>query len=475
MARSAKEHAEVILKAILPDRLDYLDLAVRDIGLEQIPDPTIRALFGMIFKYLETCGSVLPREAMLDMVESANSNKAPLFAEMYDLYAADTVDPHEFNWSLSMLKELHAERSVGETLTEGMEILVRGVEQKDGETIKGQEAARAYVVERFSSIDKGLRKQEASEGDARDEYEDMLADYKERKRLRDDHMADGIMFGIPELDDKIGGLQRGELDLLVGYSSSGKTSLATVQLAWNAAINQGKNVIIATTETLRPQIRRKLLSRHSRKPSFGLENGLNSKDIKNGTLTFEQEKALNDVAKDFTSNKEYGHCYILQVPKGSNISYVESHCARLQRDFPLDLCIIDYIALFRAERKRQTAREELASLIVESKQFATSFNSGKGIPVISPWQISRAAWDAAQQKSYYTMTALAETAEAERSADIIVSILEPLENDDRYATLKAQILKNRDGETDSSIMLSADYATSYFTSVIDNTDMSFFE
>jgi hypothetical protein len=59
---------------------------------------------------------------------------------------------------------------------------------------------------------------------------------------------------------------------------------------------------------------------------------------------------------------------------------------------------------------------------------------------------------------------LAETSEATNSPDLLISVLEPEDNNDRYAMLKGQILKARDGITSASIMIQADYATSTFSS-----------
>ena len=100
----------------------------------------------------------------------------------------------------------------------------------------------------------------------------------------------------------------------------------------------------------------------------------------------------------------------------------------------------------------------------EAKKVATSFDNGRGVPFLSPWQVSRAARDDAERIGSYTSRALSETAEATNSADMIVSLLAPLDNSDRIAMLTMQVLKNRDGETAQSIMVEVDYANAYFRS-----------
>ena len=60
--------------------------------------------------------------------------------------------------------------------------------------------------------------------------------------------------------------------------------LAT-QTAWHAAFVQGRNVFFATSETVRAQVMRRMLARHSKLPQFEFPEGLDTTKIKNGTLT----------------------------------------------------------------------------------------------------------------------------------------------------------------------------------------------
>jgi replicative DNA helicase len=298
------------------------------------------------------------------------------------------------------------------------------------------------------------------------ESDDLLAEYAERKRLKALGQDTGVLFGIPALDLKVGGMQKGELNLMAGYSGGGKSSLS-VQLAWNAATQQGLNVVFATTETLRVQIRRKLLARHSRLPMFELPEGLNTRDIRDASLTPMAESKYRDVIADLSTNSSYGKLHIAQVPRGATVGTLEARLSRLQRQFHVDLLIVDYLALFRSDRKRQSDREELNSIIKEAKQLATTFNDGHGVPVVSPWQVSRNAHSEAEKVGYYTSASLAETSEATNSSDIIVSLF-AMDNNERYADVSMQILKNRDGETSGSMALRTDYATCWFAERSDN-------
>jgi replicative DNA helicase len=468
MARSSLDHSKIVLGAILStqrdldDRKRLLDKALTQLTPSHFPDVNYRNIFTLLEKYAEVAGGIITKKAMTDTMtrQNVDEGKIHLYSETYDSLASTAIDDSDFRWSIDQLKEISAERATSEAITTGMEILTRGTKGKKNEDLFGHKDARTHVLTKFAEIDRELSMQDSPEGDARQEYDEIMADYTTKRTNT------GINFGIPQLDAKIGGLQNGELDLIVGYSSSGKTTLGTVQLAWSATIEQGKNVVILTSETLRPQVRRKLLSRHSMLPQFGLEKGINSRALKQGRegLTEIEDKAFLEIVDDFTKNTAYGKLVIVQVPRNSTISTCEGKLLRFQREFNVDLAIIDYLALLKPDRRFTSRREELAATIQEAKQMATTFDDGRGIPVISPWQTSRDAWKEAQTVGYYNSSALAETAEATSSSDVVITILEPKENESRYADVKAQLVKHRDGEKSLGIDLVVDYATSSWAS-----------
>lgn len=437
---------------------------MRRLSTEHFVDRTQATLFGLLDRFATQSGAVLPAKYLSDLLRNKPEGTALLFTEAYSLYAQTETSDADFLWSLEQLIELAAEKATGEAITQAMTILRNGLEvEGEEEPLRGHDAARGHLLTALSVIDRQVTMQEAPEGDVRDEASDILADYQARKEAHASGSAKGIEFGIAALDAKVGGLQNGEVGLLAGYSSDGKTTLA-VQLAWSCAVEQGKNVAFLTTETLRPQVIRKLLARHSTQEMFGLPTGLNTRDLKAGTLSAVEEGKYTEVVADFTTNPDYGRIYIVQVPRGSTITSLEQRMYRIQRGMHIDLAIMDYLALLTSDRKRQTQREELASIMKEAKQVATTFDAGRGVPLVSPWQVSRAAREQAEKLGVYSSASLSETAEATNTADLIVSLMAPTDNTNRNAEVTGQILKNRDGETANGIIMGVDYATSKFVS-----------
>jgi replicative DNA helicase len=461
MARTALDFSKLVLGAILPDNLNLADRAISQLTDVHFPDAQYRTLFLLVERYIESYGGILSRKQLEDILsaQKVDAGKVALYTEMYDSLAKLSVPDDEFRWAIDQLKELAAERQTAEAITGGMEILHRGAKNSRGEDVIGHSDARAYVLEKFSDIDRELAAQDSPEGDSRQEADEIWEEINNPKSVA------GIKFGIRPLDNVMGGNQNGELNLIVGYTNSGKSMLASGQLPWSAAIEQGKNVVIVTTETLRPQIRRRLISRHSRHPMFGLDKGINSKDLHRGFeyLPANQRKILPDIIDDYTNNPNYGKLVIVQAPRSATISSVENRVIRYQREFQVDLVVIDSINLLRADRRYPSKREELASMIIEAKQFATTFDNGRGVPVISPWQAGREAWKQAQEKGYYDTSALSETHESSTSADGIITILEPVGEVGREVNMKVQMAKHRDGEKANAMDIGVDYATAYWS------------
>lgn len=464
-----KEHGRRVLGAIIPARLDLWGTAVKELTSEHFTDASQLAIWKFMNHYFQKTGGVLTKGALSDILSRSMSDpgRIALYEEVYEDLLSLTVDDTDFSWSVHELKEDYTSTRLTDALVRAAEIVTSGVEKKGGEVLKGQEDAREFLQSELSDLEVLTRENETPHGNMRDEAELIKQEYQSVKLAHIDGHRSGIQFGISELDEKVGGLQPGDLALSAAYTNDGKTTLC-VQLAWSAAVEQGKNVLFLSTETVNTVVRRRLIARHSRNPKFadwGLPEGLNSKAIKSGTLNPHEEEFFDAVRLDFTNRKnDYGEMEIYQLPEGSNMNQVREVMNDTQKKFPIDLVICDYLQLLRATNRRDTNRETLSDIIKGAKQVAVAFNKGQGVPFISPWQVNRAAKEQADHDGRYTTMAMAETAEAANTPDIIVSLLAPVDNTDRYANLSAQVLKHRDGETADGIQLTVDYATCHFAS-----------
>lgn len=450
------DHAKVILSGILPGRRDRLLHTLTVLEPEHFRNAEARNLFNMLVRYWDLGAGILPRSTLSDLLNRSNSadaSKVLLYEQLYDECAANTVEDHEFRYAIEAIKDLRSKQMTGEAITASMEILERGLEI-DREEFQGHRDARDYLYGELAKIDRLGNRESAPEGDMRDDADEVMAEYASRKEGTDT----GIMTGIPQIDNNTNGLQPSELVLVCAYTGQGKTQGVT-QISWDACVQQGLNVFFATTETTRAQVRRRVISRHSRLPQFGIPEGLNSFDIKNGTLSPAMEQKFNEVVTDLSTNPNYGRLYISQIPRGGSLGAVEARLNRQNSMWNVDLVVIDYLALLQPRRSRQSEREELNDVLKSAKVLAATFDGGRGVPVVSPWQMSRAAYTDALRTGEYSLASLADTAEAERSADLLISLLR---HPDARHEARGQILKNRDGDTPPSFLMEIDYRTSYF-------------
>jgi len=464
-----KEHGRRVLGGVIPARIDLFSTALKELTAEHFSDTTQVAIWKFLEYYYQKTGGVLTKGALSDILTRTMSDPGRIalyeetFADLFNL----KVDDMDFMWSIHELKEDYASQKLTAALVKAAEITTTGVEQKGGEILKGQEDAREFLAAQLSDIEVATRGMETPHGNMRDEADLIKQEYQAAKNAYESGTQTGVQFGIAELDEKVGGLQRGDLALSAAYTNDGKTTLC-VQLAWSAVVEQGKNVLFLSTETVNTVIRRRLIARHSKNPKFqdwNLPDGLNSKALKNGTLSPHEEEFFDVIRLDFANRKnDYGELEIYQLPEGSSMSDVRQVMMDTQKKFPIDLVVCDYLQLLRATARRDTNRESLSDVIKGAKQVAVAFNKGQGVPFISPWQVNRAAKEQADHDGRYTTMAMAETAEAANTPDIIVSLLAPVDNTDRYANLAAQVLKHRDGETADGIQLAVDYATCHFSS-----------
>ena len=461
--RPSVDHARIVLAGVLPNNIERLYHAQSHIDEGHISGTELKILFMLCCRYVERIGHFPSVESLVDLLGSEyDSGKVLHYKTLYESLVEQDVGEGDFKWSVQQLREIRAERETAEILATALNI-ARDSVQVDKTVLSGHLEARSYAMKGFSDIETALQQQDAPEGSVHLEEEQMVADYEEAKARRMAGRSMGVQTGLEPLDNMTGGLQEGELSLIIGFTSEGKTGLA-VQTAWHASVMQGLNVFFATSETLRAQVRRKIIARHSMLPKFELQSGLNTRDLKSGSLSGNDETTLQRVIRDLTHSPEYGKLHLAQIPRGSTVDSLASRLHAANAWWRIDLVVIDYIPLLLPARHRQSSQAEMADTVKSAKILAASFDEGRGVPILSPWQVSRAAWELANKTGGYTLAALSDTSEAEKSSDLIISLLRPQESAmNRRSEITLQVLKNRDGERLEGTQIQADFATCCYT------------
>lgn len=448
-------YQETVLAGILPNRRDVLLLAQQHLEDEHFTDETHRKIWQLLGRYYDVAGDVLPLKTLSDLLtrQGVDDAKSLLYEQTYAALIEKSVADHEVRYALDGLKDQRSKYRTGVAITTAYEILEREVTLQD-KVLKGHEDARNFVYSEFAQIDRLNHADSAPEGDARLEADRILQQYADRKSGK---TTGGIRSGIEVIDKATGGFAPGELILLAAYTGQGKTQVYT-QAAWHAAVVQGKNVFVGTSETVRDQVWRRMIARHTRLPQFGKPGGINSKHIREGTLTEEDEKIFQAALMDLKTNPTYGRIHIAQVPRGATLGFLEARMKRQGEMWEIQWAGFDYLPLLKADRQLKDRQQELNDLCKDAKIMAVSFYNGKGIPFISPWQMSQSAFKIAKSVGGYELANLADTSEAEKSSDQIWSILYNKESP-KEAILQG--LKLRDDDTPAPATVKVDYRNSF--------------
>lgn len=441
-----------------------LDYASARLSPDHFTDEVQRKLFQLCQLYAEQARAILPRQVLADLLRDQAPGRLQQYTESYDALAAMAVTAADFKWSVAQLRELAAERETGYALAQGMKILQSGAYDDDGAFFKGHKAAREHVLAAFAAAESAHSTAEAPEGDVRREGSVVLARYAKAKEARLAGTASGIAFGVEELDRRLpAGVLPGSLSIVLGWTSAGKTSYC-VSWAHHAAVAQGRDVVYFTTETLRPQVTAKLVARHSREAKFGLPEGLDSAAILAGTLSEPQENAFRAVLSDF-SGSGYGRVYVVQCPRAATVGTFEARLSAIGRQFHPGLVIMDYAQLLHPDgRWREKSHENQAEVAKGLKEVAATFADGAGVPVVTPWQVSREGRRSLKNAGGYDLLDVADTKVAADTADLVIALIDPPEDKTggiRMA-MRAAVIKNRDGQRNFEAELTADFRTCFF-------------
>ena len=403
-----------------------------------------RRIFLIITRFYKVTGQPIDLkqfEQLLQTQQGVDESIKIYLCDMFISLSAGIVDNAHFVHCCQLLKEVTRRDLLGNSILESSDILIHG--RKEGrKTLFGYEDARNYIQDNIAKID-AMDMGVMPEGNINIEQRDILTEYTNRKNKK----SAQYYIGLDPVDKATGGIQPGELWFIAGYTEEGKTSLV-VNIAYYLTYVAGFNVAYATNETLRRQVRLKIVCRHSVNPKF---RGILPYDkLKIGELTQEQESILQEVVADMQNCPEYGRLELFQLPYKATVGYIEAKLRRYEQRNPLNCVIVDEVRLLGSGKFRTTAREELDDVIRSIKQLATSFGGGKGIAMLCPYQVSREAWKEALHTGKYTKACMSNTSEAERVADAIITILR-LES-----ATRGQIVKYRDAGEQPNIEFNYD-------------------
>ena len=184
-------------------------------------------------------------------------------------------------------------------------------------------------------------------------------------------LVTGVDTGYDDLNKMTSGLQNGDLVIIAGRPSIGKTSFA-VNIAENAAIRTRLPVAIFSLEMSKEQLVQRLLCSQAEVPLHKLRAGY---------LANEDWPRLTTAAGLLTAAP-------IMIDDSSSLTVMEvrAKCRRLRAEGKLGLVLIDYLQLMRGTTQAENRVQEISQITRGLKGLAKELN----VPVVALSQLSRA-------------------------------------------------------------------------------------
>jgi len=312
--------------------------------------------------------------------------------------------------------------------------------------VKIQSIALNESVDTFDKVDNTLNLvREFNEGieikkkKSKDEViEDLVIDIETRAKTG----FTGLQTCIREIDEKIGGLGKGDLIIIAGRPAMGKTSLA-LSIAYRMS-KGGKKGLFFSLEMKKESIYTKL---------FAIDGKIATKNLFRGTLSAHEEQQL------YVSSKNIREIELEVIDESFSLSKIISDCYSQKQMFGLDYVIVDYLQLMEVQGKGNR-EQEVSHISRQLKMLAMKLD----IPVIALSQLSRSVEARADKKPQ--LSDLRESGSIEQDASIVAFCYRPayyeLTNEDgvvEHDTAYVILGKNRNGVT-GGIKLNYDYQIS---------------
>jgi replicative DNA helicase len=219
--------------------------------------------------------------------------------------------------------------------------------------------------------------------------------YEEKKQVT------GLETGFADFDYKTSGLQGGDLIIIAGRPSMGKTSLA-MNMAANVAIRHKRGVGVFSLEMNTEQLLMRLLCSEAR---------VSAHRLRTGYLRETEWPLLMSAANQLAQAPLY-----IDDSGGLNILELRAKARRLQAETDLGLIVVDYLQLLRGGGRVESRQQEISEISRSLKALAKELK----VPVLALSQLSRAV--EARTDHRPMLSDLRESGAIEQDADVVAFV-----------------------------------------------------
>ena len=257
----------------------------------------------------------------------------------------------------------------------------------------------------------------------------LVADsFKEiEKRAESGESITGVATGFTDFDKNTLGLQGGDLIIIAGRPSMGKTAFA-INIAEYASIKNDTITAIFSMEMSGEQLSTRLISSMGR---------INSSKIRAGKLTDDDWPRLTNAIALLSKT----NIFIDDTPALTPTD-IRARARRLKREKGLDLIVIDYMQLMQLSNSSENRATELSEISRSLKALARELD----VPVVALSQLNRSLENRTDKRPI--MSDLRESGAIEQDADVISFIYrDEVYNEDSPDKGTAEIIvaKQRNG------------------------------
>ena len=258
----------------------------------------------------------------------------------------------------------------------------------------------------------------------------------------------GVSTGLTDLDERLGGLARGDLVVLAARPAMGKTALVT-NIAFNAArryrasvdeageasVEDGAVVGFFSLEMAGEQLAARLLAERS---------GIPSDRLRKGTIDARDFEAVVAASQEIAQLP-----FFIDDTPALTISGLRSRARRLKRRHGMSLLVVDYLQLVRPSGRSRF--DNRVQEVTEVTQGLKALAKELDLPVLAVSQLSRAVESREDKRPL--LSDLRESGSIEQDADIVVFLYRegyyldsqmprPKAGEDEYGDAYRQRLEN---------------------------------
>ena len=244
----------------------------------------------------------------------------------------------------------------------------------------------------------------------------------------------GLATGFADLDRMTTGLQAGDLVIVAGRPSMGKTSWA-LNVAQTAAIEHEVPVAVFSLEMSKEQLVQRLMCAEGR---------VDAQSLRRGKLSADEYERLGRAA---------GHLNVAPIwiddSATSNVLEMKAKSRRLMAEADLGLIVVDYIQLISSSARTDSRVQEVSEISRGLKAMARELE----VPVIALSQLSRAPEQRPDRRPQ--LSDLRDSGSLEQDADLVMFLYRqeyytgPEDKDGNSVEGKAELIvsKQRNGPT----------------------------